>query len=249
MIRVLHSLLVDILPAEQTLPFYPYLHFQPIDEWDHKNRLRSSTFPATDTSHLSRWVRSQVSSDSSANASFGWPREDTPRLTVQAGDFLSVYSPFPRDPAQATKSEESAEKILRAYRESSFDGIVTSFFLDTGNDLLDYLLTLQHLLRPGGIWVNTGPLHYHSVTATPYSYRLVREIIQGLGFIALESTIIESSYCGEEAVVMKPEHYRYPLEIWRLEKQPAMQERQAHETKVKEAVAGTNFVVNLLGRK
>jgi hypothetical protein len=246
MVRVLHSLLTDILPAEQTLSFFPYLHFPPSDEWDHKSRLQSSALPSTDSSHLGRWVQSQLST--------GFHFDDTsgPNLTIQSGDFLSVYSPSARVAPERTGSDasedEGSKKILSGHRESSFDGIVTSFFLDTGSDLLEYLITIHHLLRPGGVWVNTGPLHYHSVTATPYSWRLVREVIQALGFVSLESTVIESSYCGEEAVLMKPEHYRYPLEVWRLDKQPPGQEETEAKAK-EEAIVTTNFIVSLLGRK
>lgn len=198
MIRVMNSLLTEIIPSEQKLQYYPYLHFNPTDEWDHNRRFQSSLFPSSDTVHISKWLK-QESFFSSSNR---------PRFTVQSGDFLSVYSP-------QFHVENSTHS---RYQENSFDAVVTSFFLDTGTDLIDYLITIHYLLRSGGIWVNSGPLHYHSVTDTPYSYAIIRELIQSLGFVSLENTIIESSYCGEEENFMKPEYYRYPLEVWQLEK-------------------------------
>jgi carnosine N-methyltransferase len=44
-----------------------------------------------------------------------------------------------------------------------WDGIVTCFFLDTAPVVLDYIDTIYHLLKPGGIWINIGPLLYHWV--------------------------------------------------------------------------------------
>lgn len=236
MIRVLHSILMDLLPTEERVSFSPYLHFHPADEWDHNHRLRSSIFPSTDSTHLSHWVQEQRN----LSASIG--TEWSPRLTVQAGDFLSIYSS-----QQAIQSPGDVEK---GYKENSFDGIVTSFFLDTGNDVVEYLLTMRRLLRPGGVWVNAGPLHYHTISGTPYSYRVILEIVEGLGFVSLEKAIIESSYCGEEEMFMKPEYYRYPMQGWRLQKDEEMvdQEREIllHE---QSEVDVKQFVLNMLWRK
>jgi carnosine N-methyltransferase len=60
---------------------------------------------------------------------------------MQAGDFLVEYS-----------HEECRE---------SYDGVATVFFMDTANNILDYVQQIARLLKPGGIWVNLGPLLYH----------------------------------------------------------------------------------------
>jgi hypothetical protein len=241
MIRVLYSLLIDFLPAEERVSFYPYLHFHPADEWDHNHRLVSSTFPSTDSAHLSHWVHEQ------RNLSASRGRADwSPRLTVQAGDFLSLYSP-----QQSLKLPTGDQQdIEKGYRENSFDGVVTSFFLDTGSDVLEYLITLRHILRPGGVWVNAGPLHYHTVAGTPYSYRVILEVIEGLGFVSLERNIVESSYCGEEEIFMKPEHYRYPMQAWRLQKDDdsAPQEKES-VLPLPESDDTSRFVLNMLRKK
>jgi hypothetical protein len=242
MIRVLYSLLIDILPAEERISFSPYLHFHPADEWDHNHRLMPSIFPSTDSTHLSHWVQEQR--NKSVSIGTNW----CPRLTVQAGDFLSIYSP-----EQSRKVPRNEGEIERGgYRQNSFDGIVTSFFLDTGNDVVEYLLTLRHLLRPGGVWVNAGPLHYHTVSGTPYSYRVILEIIEALGFVSLERAIIESSYCGEEEIFMKPEYYRYPMQAWRLQKDEEILP-QPHEKEIplreSSEIDATKFVLNMLRKK
>merc|ERR1711879_387668 len=34
-------------------------------------------------------------------------------------------------------------------------------FLDTAKNVLLYIRTIAHILRPGGLWANIGPLLYH----------------------------------------------------------------------------------------
>lgn len=42
-----------------------------------------------------------------------------------------------------------------------FDGVLTSFFLDTAKNVLVYIKTIAKVLRRGGLWANIGPLLYH----------------------------------------------------------------------------------------
>ena len=39
--------------------------------------------------------------------------------------------------------------------------MVTSFFLDTAHNVLDYIELIHQILKPGGHWINLGPLLYH----------------------------------------------------------------------------------------
>lgn len=56
-----------------------------------------------------------------------------------AGDFIQA---FPSEKAQ-------------------FDCIVTVFFLDTAANPIDYIRKIYTILKPGGKWINFGPLTYH----------------------------------------------------------------------------------------
>lgn len=64
-------------------------------------------------------------------------------LSMCAGDFLDVYSEKPGKERQV------------------FDAVVTCFFIDTAHNVLQYLETIHGSLRPGGYWINLGPLLYH----------------------------------------------------------------------------------------
>ncbi len=67
------------------------------------------------------------------------PLTPPPDFSMVAGDFQEVYA---------------------AQREC-WDAVVTCFFLDTAPVVIEYVEAIQRLLRPGGVWVNLGPLLYH----------------------------------------------------------------------------------------
>lgn len=63
------------------------------------------------------------------------------RMSMTAGDFCALY-----------KGTEYAEK---------FDAVLTCFFIDTAPNVISYVDTVRHCLRPGGVWINLGPLLWH----------------------------------------------------------------------------------------
>jgi carnosine N-methyltransferase len=42
-----------------------------------------------------------------------------------------------------------------------WDCIVTCFFIDAAPNLIEYIAAFERLLKPGGYWINLGPLLYH----------------------------------------------------------------------------------------
>ena len=60
---------------------------------------------------------------------------------MAGGDFVSIYS--------------------SAREKGAWDCVVACFFLDTSACVVEYLLVLHHMLRPGGYLVNFGPLLWH----------------------------------------------------------------------------------------
>jgi carnosine N-methyltransferase len=66
---------------------------------------------------------------------------DFPRFSMTAGDFTDIY-----------KDDEFV---------NFWDGLVTCFFIDTAPVVIKYIEIIAQILKPGGIWVNMGPLLYH----------------------------------------------------------------------------------------
>lgn len=46
-------------------------------------------------------------------------------------------------------------------RKEYFEGVATCFFLDTANNIFDYVETIRCTLKERGVWVNYGPLLFH----------------------------------------------------------------------------------------
>jgi len=66
-------------------------------------------------------------------------------LTIQHGDFVKIYGGG-------------------GGGGRSFDAVVTCFFVDTARDaatLRAFVATIGRVLRPGGVWVNLGPVTWH----------------------------------------------------------------------------------------
>ncbi|KAK4127443.1 N2227-domain-containing protein [Parathielavia appendiculata] len=62
-------------------------------------------------------------------------------MSMSAADFLCLYA--------------------QEDRAAAYDVVATVFFLDTAPNLIRYLDTIFHCLKPGGILVNVGPLLWH----------------------------------------------------------------------------------------
>jgi len=69
-----------------------------------------------------------------------------------------------------------ADGLAPPFEPESFDTILTPWFIDiVPTDLRDLMGTIHRLLRPGGRWLNIGPLHYRP--EVPVSRRFTREEI------------------------------------------------------------------------
>ena len=103
------------------------------------------------------------------------------RLVIHLGDFINIYS-----------SEEY---------KGSYNAVITCFFIDTSQHILQYILIIRHILRPGGIWVNLGPLHYHKRGSVLYSRIQVIELAAGLGFEHIRSRRVNTLYTTEVRIM------------------------------------------------
>jgi carnosine N-methyltransferase len=63
------------------------------------------------------------------------------RMSMSTGDFCVVYG-----------KPEYAEV---------FDAVATVFFIDTAPNIIRYIEAVRNCLKPGGIWINLGPLLWH----------------------------------------------------------------------------------------
>jgi hypothetical protein len=79
-----------------------------------------------------------------------------------AGDFVEVYG---SDPGILGRVRGVCCVRVHVWPIScvvgTWDSVVTCFFLDTAPVVLSYIRTIFSILKPGGYWLNVGPLLYH----------------------------------------------------------------------------------------
>ena len=95
--------------------------------------------------------------------------------------------------------------FIQSYKNKAncYDGIITSFFLDTANNIIEFIEIIYNILKKDGIWINVGPLlyHFHEIQneiSIELSWEELRKIIAKLGFEIQNENIIDSTYSSVE---------------------------------------------------
>ena len=88
-------------------------------------------------------------------------------------------------------------------KNNIYDGIVTSFFIDTANNIIEFIEIIYNILNKDGIWINVGPLlyHFHDIQneiSIELSWEELRKIIIKFGFEIKNEKIIDSTYSSVE---------------------------------------------------
>ncbi|KAK7601149.1 hypothetical protein V9T40_008590 [Parthenolecanium corni] len=110
-------------------------------------------------------------------------------FSMVAGDFLEVYT-----------------------KENQWHCVSTCFFIDCANNILSFIEAIYKILKPGGIWINLGPLLYHfsnmmDQNSIEPSYEMIRDIIKGFGFVyEKEKTHVKSKYAQNPKSMLQ---YKY----------------------------------------
>lgn len=98
--------------------------------------------------------------------------------------------------------------------KSSFDCIVTCFFLDTAHNIVEYIETIENLLKPRGFWINLGPCLWHHehgqnrhgksafddegnyIGSIELSMQEVMQLVRDMGFVIEHTEEISTPYMG-----------------------------------------------------
>ena len=108
-------------------------------------------------------------------------KTDTGEMSMVAGEFCRVYK----------------DKI------NFFDSIVTCYFIDTANNIIEYIETIHNILKVGGLWINFGPLLYHyteneNEVSIELSWEEVKHIITGFGFEFKKIENVKATYSSNK---------------------------------------------------
>eukprot|EP00475_Leptophrys_vorax_P003943 TRINITY_DN12300_c0_g2_i1.p1 TRINITY_DN12300_c0_g2~~TRINITY_DN12300_c0_g2_i1.p1 ORF type:complete len:369 (-),score=59.17 TRINITY_DN12300_c0_g2_i1:49-1155(-) len=102
----------------------------------------------------------------------------------------------PSDLPENSNFSMTAGEFMEVYHEDDgqWDVIVTAFFLDTAKNVLQYMETFSRLLKPGGLWINLGPLLYHysdsaGEVSIELSYDEIRKLMSHFQFNPIHEDI------------------------------------------------------------
>ncbi|KAA8491915.1 Carnosine N-methyltransferase [Porphyridium purpureum] len=122
----------------------------------------------------------------------------------------SVPDVDPRELAQATDGGEfsmCAGDFVESYRDESsrnaWHAVVTSFFLDTAQNVIEYIETIYALLVEGGSWINIGPLLYHyadslHIRSIELTLEELMVVIDRVGFDVVEPvSFVQAPYAAD----------------------------------------------------
>ncbi|KAJ3324573.1 hypothetical protein HDV06_006477 [Boothiomyces sp. JEL0866] len=122
---------------------------------------------------------------------------------------VQIYNSFPKTADFSMVAGDFVEVYSEKHQESSWDVIVTCYFMDTAKNLIDYLKVLRYCLKNGGKWINLGPLLYHfegSENSFEYTLEEFKDLAGAHGFLIQEETSIDSTYSACQESLM---HYVY----------------------------------------
>ncbi|TIB17453.1 hypothetical protein E3P77_00164 [Wallemia ichthyophaga] len=136
---------------------------------------------------------------------------------------ITVPDVLPLDYLRGPESDFSlvAGEFLEIYggddEKEQWDVVVTCFYLDTAKNIIDYIKTISHVLRPGGQFINLGPLLYHfeSNEDGEPSIELTLEELKALlpkcGFRLDEERMIDTTYTNNPNSMLQ---YTYKACFW-----------------------------------
>jgi carnosine N-methyltransferase len=164
-----------------SLPFLCWAHKPPgfqvtNNEWSTYQNIAyrfltsHSTNPDTSTIHpfIDSWSHHRSTADMLRPITFPNVPIDASSVLLVEGDFTTVF----RDETAA------------------YDAVVTHFFIDTARNLMSYFDTIARLVKPGGYWVNFGPLLYGTAPFVQLSLEEIVKVVEGMGFEFLEVPVV-----------------------------------------------------------
>ncbi|CAN3374991.1 hypothetical protein DIURU_000231 [Diutina rugosa] len=134
-------------------------------------------------------------------------------MSMTAGSFTDLYGP----PSLTGSDGDEVATEFREQNHQAYDVVVTCFFLDTASNVIDYIRTIKHCLKPDGKWINFGPLLWHWEDVPEYSgLEMSRadllELCQAMGFeFDVHKSDIETVYSTDPRALGK---FVYNCEFW-----------------------------------
>jgi carnosine N-methyltransferase len=88
----------------------------------------------------------------------------------------------------------------QSFEQGTMDAIVTTFFIDSAKNVIEYVNLIYQLLNPGGLWINMGGLNYayevfeEQEAFVPLPLDVFKEIVKATGFVFLRDELVQCNY-------------------------------------------------------
>ncbi|KIY65522.1 N2227-domain-containing protein [Cylindrobasidium torrendii FP15055 ss-10] len=139
------------------------------------------------------------------------------RFELVAGDFEEIYGQDANHHAEELDADASNQEEEEEVNAGQFDAILTCFFIDTAKNPLAYLRILHRILKPGGVWINLGPLlwHFENNQSGDVSVELdleeVKRLCEVVGFEIKDHRQIDATYTNNPESMLG---YVYHAQFW-----------------------------------
>ena len=142
----------------------------------------------------------------------------TPNFHLLEQDFLTL--PIPSTESSGNLALTWSADQLAAPSSKGYDFIVTLFFIDTSLDVFATMKHIYQLLRPGGSWINLGPLLWTGGAQAKVELSLDEVLLaaEKIGFVLQKEVTgitarrtVECEYTGDSNAMMR---WIYKAEFW-----------------------------------
>lgn len=116
-------------------------------------------------------------------------------------------------PNPESKFSMTAGDFLEVYVDGNqWHCVATCFFIDCAPNVVEFIETIYHILKPGGVWINLGPLLYHysdmkNQQSIEPSFEVLKEVIKKIGFdVEKSKTGVKTKYCQNPKSMLQSEY-------------------------------------------
>jgi len=130
----------------------------------------------------------------------------------QIGDDVEVPVP---DPVRhrGWMPGPNGELVAKPSNEAQWEVFASCNFIDCATNILEFLRTIAYVLKPGGYWINFGPLLYHysdvpGETSVDLSWAELRRAAPAFGFKLLREELEQpSAYTSDDRSMLRSHYY------------------------------------------
>lgn len=125
-------------------------------------------------------------------------------LSLGYGDFTQlVQQPNPVQKMLFSSDHRTFNERNSNSQNGKYDAVVTLFLIDTAENALTYMESIQSLLKPGGLWINYGPLKWGTAPQVEFTLEELEMVIAKMGFEIENKWEGQNEYNGDAESLWK----------------------------------------------